>query len=265
MRSLSTIVAVACFAFLANIATAQTVTLKKRGLGTVTITKQGQTSLVTVKSTYTDAKALFQDIAAKSGARVLLSPAVSGPVSASVQAQPVGTAIRSVAAAAGLTVREIQVPQTSAGALTASVAGSLAGALSTNLTKATVVDPASGRAVVLSYASSAPTLAEGETTVYWVGRATAAELPSTGDAAQDAAASAATILDQLPVSQRMTAVRDLQRQMFENMTPEEREQMRQQMPGRGPGGPPPGGFGGQPPDGPPPGGMDGDMPPPPPM
>jgi hypothetical protein len=104
-------------------------------------------------------------------------------------------------------------------------------------------------------------------------------------AAQDAVTKAAADFKKLPAEQRLAAVRDLQRQMFESLTPEERAKLGPQMgpggrgggqwggrrgrnrqggPG-GPGGPPPQG----PPDGqgapPPPGGPDGGPPPPPPV
>jgi hypothetical protein len=108
-------------------------------------------------------------------------------------------------------------------------------------------------------------------------------------AAQDAVAKAAADFKKLPAEQRLAAARDLQRQIFESLTPEERAKLGPQMgpggrggrggpggqwggrrgrnrpggPG-GPGGPPPQG----PPDGqggpPPPGGPDGGPPPPPP-
>lgn len=237
-------------ALLATAASAQTVVLRQRGSATagtssVTVTRQGSEALLTVKATNADAKALFQDIAAKSGARILLGAGVVGRVKASVEAQPLETAIRTVAANSGFTVRKIIVPSTAAATLTAAQAGAFAGALSGTVPSATVVDTSTGRAVTLTFSNSAVKAGPQDATVYYVSRASGAA--GTSADAAEAASAASAILSQLPVATRMQAIRDMQRQMFESMTDEERQQMFQQRGNRGG----PGGFGG--PMGPPPG------------
>ncbi|HEY3267204.1 MAG TPA: hypothetical protein VGM37_09775 [Armatimonadota bacterium] len=252
----------------ASSVSAQTVTLKKRGATSgsvnVSVTTQGAEKLVTARASNADAKTLFQEIAAKSGAKILLAPSVMARLSPSVETKPLETALRTIAAPAGLTVRKIVVPEASAASLTAASAASLSAALSGTPTNATVVDPATGKAVTLTFASAAPKLETGQTTVYYVMKTAGAGSQS----AEEAVAEATAALSGLSLEQRMQAMRDMQRSMFQNMTDEERQQMRQQMQRNGgPGGPGgPGGMNGGP-GGPPPdmgGSSDGSAPPPPP-
>jgi hypothetical protein len=271
----------AAAALLATAASAQTVVLRQRGSATagtssVTATRKGSETLLTVKATNADAKALFQDIAAKSGAKILLGAGVVGRVKATVEGQALETAIRSIASGNGLTVRKIIVPSTAAATLTAAQAGAFAGALSGNLSTVAVADPSTGRSVTLTFSNGEAKAGAQDTTVYFISRAAGAA--GTSADAAEAASAASAILSQLPVATRMQAIRDMQRQMFESMTDEERQQMFQQRGNRGgpggfggpmgtppgedgggPMGPPPGMDGGGP-MGPPPG-MDGGAPP----
>jgi hypothetical protein len=262
--------AAALGAVIAGAVSAQTVTLKPRGAraagsATVTVTMQGKDAVATVKSTNSDTRSLFRDIATKSGAKILLGSTVAGTVTSAVDAQPLETAIRTVAASAGLSVRKVLVAPATAAALTEETVAPLAGALITAASDAVVVDPSTGRSVTLTFADTAPKADAAKAVVYYVMRIPpAGRTPQvTGDAAKDAVANAAASLSALSTTERMQAARDLQRQMFESLTPEERDQMRQQGGPGGFGGPPPGGFGGGP-GGPPPG-DDGGGPPPPPQ
>jgi len=248
-------------------ATAQSVALKARGssrsgTSTVTVTTGDSGALVTIKSANADARSVFRDVSAKSGVKILLGSTAGGFVTSTVENQPLETAIKAVAATAGLSVRKITTTKETAAVLTADTASALAGALSDISANATVIDPATGRAVTITFASTAPKADAGQVSVYYVlkvpraGRTTAA----TGDAVKDAEANAAAILGDLSTSDRLQAMQDMMRQTFEGMTDTERQQLRQQGGPGGPGGPgesgggpggPPDGFGGGP-GGPPP-------------
>lgn len=234
-------------------APAQTVVLKPRAsaASTVSVTTRGTDVYAAVTGANADARTVFRDLGLKSKVKILLAPTAAGVVRQPVESQPLEAAIRATAAASGLVVRKIVLPVAAANALTAETAEPLASALSDTAASATVVDPATGRAVTLTYAATAPKPEAGMAAVYYVLRAPrrGAATAATGDAARDAIANAAASFSDLPMSQRMQAMRELQQRMFQSMTPEEREQMRQQGPGRGPGGP--GGMGGY--GGPPPG------------
>lgn len=238
----------------------QAVTLKARGASsrggasTVTVTNSATGAVVSIKSTNADARTLFRDVSAKSGVKILLGSTAGGFVTSAVDSQPLETALKTVAATAGLSVRKITTTKETAAALTADAAAALAGALSDVSTNATVTDPATGRAVTLTFASTAPKADASQVTVYYVLRVPRAgqTAVATGDAVKDAIANATAILGDLSTTDRMQAMRDMMRASFENMTDAERQQMRSQ---GGPGGPPPGGFGG--PGGPPPDGFGG--------
>lgn len=241
--------------WIAGAAPAQTVKLGTRarsartGTMSVTAKPQGSGHLLTIRAGNADAAALFGEIASKAGVRILMPRTLRGVVTASFDDEPLDNALRVSAASAGLTVRKVYLPKETAATAAADTVAALSAALSNVAANATVVDVTSGRSVVLAFSNTAPKVDAGLSAVYYVFPTPRTGVKTSDSGSTDeAVANASAALSGLPTQQKLQAVRDLQRQMFESMTDEERQQMRPQG-GPGMGGPPPDGFGGPPPDG----------------
>ncbi|HEY3266776.1 MAG TPA: hypothetical protein VGM37_07615 [Armatimonadota bacterium] len=202
----------------------------------VSLTVKGANAepFLTVTSTNADVRDLFREMARKSGEDILLSPSVTGRVNADITSSPVEKAVATVAGLAGLSVRRIVVPD-GAPAVTVDTAGMLTEALAALPDKACVVDPTTGKALVVSASAAAP--ASGSKVVFYVqGKLTPEQERAARDkkaAAKDATAAqgndliSSTVngLKQMPIQQRLQAMNDLRRQMFDSMSPDERQQM----------------------------------------
>lgn len=219
---------------------------------------------LSVQATGADVRATLNDMATKAGLKLVLDNSAIGTVTGTVDSQPAPDAIVAVAKLANLSVKKFIVPDASVATITPAFGGRYVDTL-TGLPAGTVIsDPATGKSMVVS--AAAPAQVTG-TTVYFVhgqispfggGRMRGAggmggpggpggpggNNPG-GQPAQPSQANQAFVdataksLAAMPLQQRWDTMRALQTQMFQSMTDEERQQMRQ-MGGFGRGG----GFGG---------------------
>jgi len=212
----------------------------------VSLTVQGPeaASYLGVKATNADVRELFREMGQRSGATVLIAPSASGRVTIDMPSQPVGKAMDTVAKRAGLSVLRIVVSESQAAGLTPEGAGILAEAMTTMPLQAVMTDPATGRTLAVAEKKTADAVPSGFTAVYYLQgtqtpeqerlareRRTAEQSVKTAQAAvdpkqTDVTKSAIQMLGRLPVQQRMEAFRNMQREMFNNLTPQERAQLR---------------------------------------
>lgn len=202
---------------------------------------------LTVKASNADIRDVLREMGQRSGSTVLFAPSASGRATLDLQQEPVDKAMSAAAAAAGLSVLRIVVAEDQATRLTPEAAGILSETLTTMPTRATMTDPATGRTLTVAERTEAvaapPT---GFTAVYYLqGRLTpeqerlARERKTVEAAVQtaqavdpkqtDAVGVAVSTLNRLPVQQRMEAMRNMQRQMWEGMSAADRNEMRRNM------------------------------------
>lgn len=206
---------------------------------------------LTVTAKNADVRDVFREMAQRSGTTAVIAPSASGRVTLNLQQEPVDKAMSAAAAAAGLSVRRILVAEGQAGRITPETAGILSETLAAMPARAVVTDPASGRALTVVEKPDAPDKAQaGLTAVYYlqgrltpeqermarerkvveqVARADEAVDPTQTDAVRAAVGS----INRLPIQQRVEAMRNLQRQMWEGMSAAERGEMMRAMRSQG--------------------------------
>lgn len=202
---------------------------------------------LSVQANGADVRATLNDMAAKAGVKVVLDNSAIGTITGTVDSQPAPDAIVAVAKLANLSVKKFIVPDASVATITPAFGGRYVDTL-TGLPAGTVIsDPTTGKSMVVS--AAAPTQVTG-TTVYFVhgqispfggGRMRGAGGmggpggpggPNAGpggnqpsQANQAFVDSTAKSLAAMPLQQRWDTMRALQRQMFQSMTDEERQQL----------------------------------------
>jgi type II secretory pathway component GspD/PulD (secretin) len=207
-------------------------------------------AFVDVQATSADIRAVLRELGQKSGATVYFSPSVTGSFSGTFEGVELESAITSVASSAGCKVLRIALPK-DAPTITETAAGKVYDGLLAMPASATAVDVKGHKSLVSAETFSAPA-ADASVVYYIQGKLTPDQERAGSDkrAADKAAAaktpsalvqSAVSAFQSMPVADRLNAMRDMQRQMFQNMTPDERQQMFQGMGGGrggrgGPGG-----------------------------
>jgi hypothetical protein len=210
---------------------------------TVALTVKGANAekFLTVSAKDADVRDLFREMGKKSATPVLMADSATGNVSVDLKDQPLRDAMQAVAAAANLPLRVLTVPDASVTTLTIEAAGQVSDALAALPASAAVTDPATGKTLVVEAKGAAP--AKGLTSVYFLqGKYTGAPemalkerkaAEAAGTPTDNAIQNAVQSINQLPVQDRMTAMREMNRQMWQGMSDQDRQAMRDQMRGRG--------------------------------
>ncbi len=202
---------------------------------------------LTVKASNADVRDVFREMGQRSGSTVLIAPSAAGRVTANIQQEPVDKAMSAAAAAAGLSVLRIVVSEDQAARLTPETAGILSESLTAMPTRASMTDPSSGRTLTVADKTDvAAAIPSGFTVVYYLQglltpeqerlareRKTVEQVVKAAETVDpkqmDAVGAAVNTLSRLPVQQRMEAMRNMQRQMWEGMSEQDRNEMRRNM------------------------------------
>lgn len=203
---------------------------------TVVLTVRGLDArkFLTVDAKNADVRDLFREMGTKSATPVLVAASATGTVTLSMKDKPLSEAMKAVADAASLPLRVLTVPEASISTLTPEVAGQISDALSALPANAAVTDPATGKTLVVEATTPLP---KGDATVYFLqGKYTAAQemamrvrqATEQQDAGKpdSAITNAVQAINQMPVQQRMDAMREMNRQMWQGMSDQDRRAMR---------------------------------------
>lgn len=203
-------------------------------------------SFVSLQATDADVRQLLRDLGQKVGATIYFSPSVAGKFSGTFESVDPEAAITSVASSAGCKILRIALPK-DAPAITETAAGKVYDGMMALPASASAVDVKGRKSIVAADTVSA--LSSDASLVYYIqGKLTPDQERAGSDKrAADKAALAKTpgalvqnavaAFQSMPIQDRMNAMRDMQRQMFQNMSPADRQQMMQSMGGgRGRGG-----------------------------
>lgn len=206
---------------------------------TVSLTVRGPEArkFLTVDAKNADVRDLFREMGAKSATPVLLAASATGVVNVNMTDKPLPEAMKAVADAAGLPLRVLNVPESSVDSLTPEAAGQISDALAALPAHAAVTDPATGKTLIVEEKATKPSRAEA--TVYFLqGKYTGAQelalkvrqATEKEDAGKpdSAITNAVQAITQMPVQQRMEAMREMNRQMWQNMTDQDRQALRDQ-------------------------------------
>lgn len=205
---------------------------------TVALTVKGANAdkFLTVNAKDADVRALFREMGAKSATPVLIADSATGKVTVNLTGKPLTEAMQAVANAANLPLRLITVPEASVASLTPESAGQVSDALASLPVHAGVTDPATGKTLVVEAKNAG--VGKGQATVYFLkGKySTAQEMAlKTREAdkseapADNAISNAVQSINQLPIQQRMEAMREMNRQMWSGMSDGDRQALRNQM------------------------------------
>jgi hypothetical protein len=206
---------------------------------TVALTVKGANAekFLTVTAKDADVRALFREMGAKSATPVLVADSATGKVTVNLTDKPLTEAMQAVATAANLPLRLITVPEASVASLTPESAGRVSDALTALPVSAGVTDPATGKTLIVEASNTGG--AKGRTTVYFLkGKYSTAQeealknrvaAEATEAPANNAISNAVQSINQLPVQQRMEAMREMNRQMWSGMSDSDRQAMRDQM------------------------------------
>jgi hypothetical protein len=187
---------------------------------------------------------VLKEIAKKAGVTLYMSSSATGTFSGTFESIAPDTAIASVAASAGCKVLRIVLPKGSP-MITADASAKVYEAFGLLPEAAVVRDVASKKSVVASAGGSADP-AEAQVIYYVQGKLTPdqeqagsakrAAARTVAGAKTDPITGAVQAFQKMPMQDRIQAMRDMQRQMMQSMTPDERQQMFQSFGGRGGGG-----------------------------
>ncbi|HEY3412026.1 MAG TPA: hypothetical protein VGM51_03105 [Armatimonadota bacterium] len=201
---------------------------------TVALTVKGPqaTMYLTVSATSADVRGLMRDIAKKIGATVYFSPSVTGSYTGSIEAVEPDAAMSTVAAAFGCKVVRFNLPQ-DAPVLTEAAAAKVYAGMLALPTAAIVSDAKSKRSMTVNGALGG-VIPDGPVVYYVQGKLTpdqeeaGAEQRVAAKAAQanapaTAIQNAVTAFQAMSPQDRMQAMRDVQRQIIQNMSPQDRQ------------------------------------------
>lgn len=213
----------------------------------VSLTIQGANAqkYLAVKAANADVREVIKEMGVRAGTPVVIAPSAAGRVTADLESQPVDNAMQAVAQRAGLSVVRIVAEPGRAALLTPDGAGLMAEALSAFSAGTVITDPATGRSLSLVDRQASEAIPDGYTTVYYLrGTLTpeqerqarerrvaeqttqaAAEQRTVDPKQADAVGSAVQMLGRLPAQQRVEALRNMQRELFNSLSPEERRAM----------------------------------------
>lgn len=197
-------------------------------------------SFVSVQATDADVRPLLRDLSMKAGATVYFSPSVSGKFSGTFEGVDPEAAISTVAYSAGCKILRIALPK-DAPLITEAAAGKVYEGMVALPASASALDVKSHKTIVAAESAGIPS-ADASLVYYIQGKLSPDQERAGSDKrAADKAAiaktpgalvqSAVSAFQSMPVADRIAAMRDMQRQMFQNMSPADRQQMMQSMGG----------------------------------
>ena len=205
-------------------------------VSTVTLTVKGPQAVafLSVNATSADVRDLLRDITKKTGATVYFSPSVTGTFSGTIEAMASDAVVSTVAGTVGCKVVRINLPK-DAPVITEAAAGKVYDGMLALPASASVRDAKAKRSMTVSDAAEGA-LPDGPVIYYVQGKLT----PDQEQAGTEKRSAAKTALANAPATvvqnavqafqamapqDRMQAMRDVQRQLIQNMSPQDRQAM----------------------------------------